>query len=164
VPAIIMVALLITSPGSADGHVRTTDTRISSLIETGLSRSATFRRLVTILNGSDVIVYVEPKQMRPALGGYLAHDIVAAGGIRYLHILVETQGSRRRLVSLLAHELQHAVEVAQAPEVRDPMSLERLFSRLAVPGCGNTSCYETQAAKDVEYTVNEEFAPRGCDR
>lgn len=157
--ATLVLALTLTVQDPSERHIRATDARIASLIETGLSESATFRRLVTILNDSDVIVHVEPKQMRNMLGGYLAHNIVAGGGYRYLRIAVETQGSRRRLVALLAHELQHAVEVAQAPAARDAVSLERTFSQLAVAyGCGSTTCYETQAAKDLEYIVSAEIA------
>ena len=157
----LMLALAITAQDSPDRHVRATESKILTLIDAGLSRSETFRHLVATLNDSDVIVYIEPKLTHQALGGYLAHSIVAQGNHRYLHIAVQTQGSERRLVSLLAHELQHAVEVAQAPEARDAESLERTFSRLAVMfGCGGTTCYETQAAKNVEHIVNEEFAAR----
>jgi hypothetical protein len=138
--------------------VRTTEHKILSFIDPGLSHSATFRRLVAMLNDSDVIVYIEPKRTRQALGGYLAHNIVAQGNRRYLHIAIETQGAPRRLVSLLAHKLQHAVEVAQTQDARDAQSLARLFAERAVKfGCGGTMCYETQAAKDVECLVSEEF-------
>ena len=99
-----------------------------TLIDAGISGSATFRRLIVTLNDSDVIVYIEPIRTRQPLRGYLAHNIVARGQYRYLRIAVEIAGSERRLVSLLAHELQHAVEVAHAPEVRDPESLERFSS------------------------------------
>jgi len=139
-------------------HVRATEPEILALIDEGLSRSPTFRRLVETLNASDVIVYVDPKQTRQALGGYLAHNIVARGGYRYLHIAVEMRGADRRLVSLLAHELQHAVEVAQEPDARDEDALERLFAKHALKfGCGGTSCSETQAAKEVEEAVRHEL-------
>jgi hypothetical protein len=154
-----ILALALTAQDSSSRHVRSTEPRIVTLIEDGIAGSATFRSLIETLNESDVIVYIKLNRTRLALGGYLAHTIVAQGHYRYLSIRVETAGSRRRLVSLLAHELQHAVEVAHAPEVRDAESLERLFSGLAVKfGCGGTSCFETQAAKDVEHSVNQEFA------
>jgi hypothetical protein len=153
--------LAITAQDSPERHVRASDSKILRLIEAGQSRSVTFRRLVATLNESDVIVYIEPKVTHQNLGGYLPHYIVASGGYRYLRLVVETGGSQRRLVSLLAHELQHAVEVAQAPDARDSESLQAIFSRLAVKfGCGSTTCFETQAARDVEHIVNEEFAGR----
>jgi hypothetical protein len=154
----MILAFAMSTQDSSDRHVRASEPKILALIDAGLSGSATFGRLVAKLNASDTIVYIDPKRTRQALGGYLAHNIVAQGEYRYLHVVVEISGSQRRLVSLLAHELQHAVEVAQTPDARDAESLERMFSRLAIKfGCGGTTCYETQAAKDVEYTVLEEL-------
>ncbi len=127
-------------------------------MDAGLARSATFRRLVETLGQSDVIVYVEPKLTRQALGGYLSHNIVTASGYRYLHVAIDVHGADGRLVPLLAHELQHAVEVSRDPDARDADGLERLFSRLAIMfGCAGSTCSETQAAKDVEATVRTEM-------
>jgi hypothetical protein len=154
----LVLAMTLAVQDSSTRHVRTTEKRILALIDEGLARSRTFSRLVTLLDQSDVIVYVEPKQTRRALGGFLVNSIVARGEWRYVRVAVEFQGAHNRLIALLAHELQHAVEIALAPEVRDAASLERMFSRLAIKfGCGNTSCYETQAAKDVEWTVLKEL-------
>ena len=155
----MMLALAITMQDSSARHVRTSEPRIARLIDAGIAGSATFRRLIATLNESDVIVYIEPKRTRQALGGYLAHNIVAQGQYRYLHISVEIGGAEHRLVSLLAHELQHAVEVALTPDARDAAGLERMANRLAIAfGCGGTTCFETQAAKDVEFIVRQEFA------
>ena len=158
--AVLMVlALALTTQESAPLHVRTADSKVLALIDAGISGSATFRGLIATLNESDVIVYIAPNLTRQTVGGYLAHSIVAGGRYRYLRIAIAIGGTEHRLVSLLAHELQHAVEVAQAPDARDSQSLERLFSRLAVAfGCGVTSCFETKAARDVEYIVREELA------
>ena len=146
---------------SSHRHVRASEPRILALIDAGLSRSATFRRLIAALDESDVIVYVEPKTTRQNLGGYLAHQVVARGSYRYLRIAVDIKGSEGRLVPLVAHELQHAVEVAQSPEALDADSLQRVFAQLAVKfGCGGTTCSETQAAKDVEHAVSNELKAR----
>jgi hypothetical protein len=155
----VILALTFSSQESSAPRVRSADPKILTLIDAGRSHSATFRSLIAMLNESDVIVYIEPKLTRQALSGYLAHRVFAQGRYRYLRIAIETAGSERRLVSLLAHELQHAVEVARAPEARDSESVERLFRRLAVNfGCGWTNCFETKAARDVERLVEKEFA------
>lgn len=154
----MLLALAVTAQDSSERHVRAAEPRILALIDAGTTRSATFRRLIAALDESDVIVYIEPKVTRQALGGYLAHNITTAGAYRYLHVAIETAGSEGRLIPLLAHELQHAIEVAQSPDARDSESLERVFGRLAVRfGCGGTSCSETQAAKDVERVVGDEL-------
>jgi hypothetical protein len=53
------------------------------------------------------------------VGAYVSHDVAASGRRRYLHIAIETLGTDRHIFARLGHELQHAAEVAQAPEVRD---------------------------------------------
>jgi hypothetical protein len=156
--AMMMLSAVLSAQDSSAHHVRTTDPRVVALFNAGMSDSATFRQLVDTLDHSDVILYIEPKLTHQALGGYLGHNIVVAGAYRYLRIAVDIRGANGRLVPLLAHELQHAVEVAQNPGARDERSLEQLFERLSIKfGCGGTTCSETQAAKDVEAAVGSEW-------
>ena len=62
------------------------------------------------------LCYIEPKQTREALGGYLAHNVTVGDAFRYLHVTIVTHGAENRLISVFAHELQPAVEVAQVPD------------------------------------------------
>jgi len=165
-----MLVLALWLPAAAQStpgqHVRSSEPRIQALIKTGHERSVTFRSLLDALNASDVIVYIEShvaresrQTVRENLDAYLLHQVASQGGYRYLRIALGARGSQRRLIAILAHELQHAIEVAQAPEVRDSEGIERMFSALALTfGCGGTTCYETQAAKDVERVVLKELA------
>jgi hypothetical protein len=154
---LLSVTLAGTIQDAPGGRVRATQPWILAFINAGLARSATFRNLVAKLDASDVVVYVEPKLTRPTLGGYLSHKIVVQGNHRYLRIAIDNRGSENRLVCLLAHELQHAVEVAETPEIRDADSFRRAFARFAVPsGCGE-GCYETQRALEVERVVSGEL-------
>jgi hypothetical protein len=139
------------------GHVRATEARTLAIVEDGVSRSATFRRLVETLDASDVIVYIVPKFHREALAGYLAHRLTVAGPLRYIKIALDMNGPRDRVVALMAHELQHAVEVAEAREVRDSQSMVRLFERSSLDGVCGGNCYETRAAMDVQETVMAEL-------
>ena len=156
--AMMVLSSVLMAQDPNASHVRTTEPLARSLIEQGLARSETFRRLVTTLDQSDVVVYIDPKITRQALGAYLSHSVVSAGGRRYLHIAVELRGGDIRLVSLLAHELQHAVEVSQDPDARDSEAVARLFARLAsTRGCGISNCEETEAALDVQAAVDAEL-------
>src|SRR5215468_2418465 len=156
--AMMVLSWVLTAQDPNTSHVRTTEPLVRSLIEQGLARSETFRWLVNTLNQSDVVVYVDPKITRQTLGGYLSHSIVSAGGRRYLHIAVDLRGGDIRLVSLLAHELQHAVEVSQDPDARDSKGVARLFARLAsTRRCGISNCEETEAALDVQAAVDAEL-------
>ena len=155
----VLALALATQESAPPRNVRTVDSKILALIDAGISGSATFRGLIATLNESDVIVYIAPKLSRHALGGYFAHHVVSRGQFRYVRIAVDIAGAEHRLVAVLAHELQHAVEVAQAPDARDAQSVERLFSRLAVAfGCGASNCFETKAAMDVQEMVSAELA------
>ena len=142
-------------------HVRDAAPEIHALIQAGMAGSATFRALVSELDASDVIVYVQPKLTRQVLGGYLSHTIFAAASHRYLRVAIEIAGPPRSRVPVLAHELQHAIEVSRVRGVRDAESLERLFAMLALPyGCAQTLCFETEAAKNVERLVRLEMSSR----
>jgi hypothetical protein len=160
VAVLVMLSALGGAESAPHPHVRATESRIVSLVEKGIARSAGFRRLVDHLDASDVIVYLDPKTTHGALGGYLVHQMTVAGGMRYLHVVVDTKGAEDRLIPLIAHELQHAVEVADAQDVRDSEGLVRMFERLAVKfGCesGAGECFETKAARDVEAAVLHEL-------
>jgi hypothetical protein len=157
--AMLALAATLTGQVGQDPHVRTTERKVASLIDLGLTGSATFRQLVDQLNASDVVVYVALKQARDDLGAYLSHDIVVAGGRRYLQIAIETLGTDRHIVARLGHELQHAVEVAQAPDVRDAAALKRLFSRLDIRSVCK-GCFETAAALKVQVAIEAELGSK----
>jgi hypothetical protein len=146
-------------------HVRSSEPWILALINAGLARSATFRQLVDTLNESDAIVYIETQATRESrqvhresLDAYLIHHVVDQGGHRYLRIGLGARGAEKRLISILAHELQHAVEIARAPEVRDDRKLQDFFSRASLSFNCAGMCYETQDAKDIQRRVSEELA------
>ena len=148
--ATIVLMTTLTAAGEAGPHVRSSVPRLAALLTRGVECSSTLRHLVATLDASDIIVHIEAKQRRPSLSGYLAHHIVAVAGIRYLRIYVEMHGAERQLIALIGHELQHAVEVAQAADARTSADLKRVFDRLGVSwGCHAAGCYETRAAGDV---------------
>ena len=156
--AMMVLSAVLAAQDPSEHHVRTTERMIRTLIEKGIAQSETFRRLVDILDRSDVIVYVEPKMTRPGVAGFLSHRVVDAGGRRYMQIEMEFRGDSVRILSLLAHELQHAVEVSQDPEARDLKAVDRLFARIAsTRGCGANDCVETEAAVHVQDAVEAEL-------
>jgi hypothetical protein len=68
-------------------------------------------------------------------------------------------GHSNRQISVMAHELQHALEVAEAPEVTDAASLVDLFRRIGYVKAesGRGIAYETKAARGVGDRVAEEL-------
>lgn len=110
-------------------HVRSEDRDLRALIRHGTSVSPTFHSLVERLARTDIIVYVEERQFtQPRLEGATSF-VVASGGVRYLRIGVAPSHDRRRLLAIIAHELQHAVEVGESPEVVDSESMAEAYVR-----------------------------------
>src|SRR5215210_3237506 len=101
------VDAVMTSPTR---HVRAVDAQMSRTIRDGMLRSRTFAELVTALNQSDVIVYIETCRGLPTrIAGRL---LLAAGprSQRYLRIQVDGQPRSNELIALVGHELRHALE------------------------------------------------------
>lgn len=110
-------------------HIRTTDPRLIRLLRDGVRASDTFRRLVDRLNRSDVVVYLDCGGGRATADGRLTF-ISAVGGYRYVHVRVARLPSADIQIALIGHELQHAVEIADAPGVVDSLSLAREYQRI----------------------------------
>ena len=147
-------------PWPLDSHVRSSEDRLLNALREGVARSATVRDLIGGLNGSDVIVYVASRgKMRTGFSAYLSHQIVTAGSHRYLKVFVSRELARDRLAGVIAHELQHAREVADAAGVRSSGDMRALFKRLDSGGCVLIrSCTETIAAVRLEAAVLTELA------
>jgi hypothetical protein len=138
-------------------HVRAVDAQMLNTIRDGLLRSATFAELVTALNRSDVIVYIESRRSLPAtLAGRM---LLAAGprSQRYLRIQVNGQPRSNELIALVAHELRHALEVANSPDVRNEQTLIALYERIGHNGSRHHQ-YDTLAAQDTGRQVRMELA------
>ena len=161
---LLAVGLGLSAPGwAADlttssqlSNVRTDEPAVQALIDWGMTRSVTFAALVETLNRSDVIVYVQQGTLPPGVAGVLLHRIVSRGGRRYVRIHVSLRGTRERLTGVIAHELQHAVELAQATDVLDHDDVTALFRRIGFPANCQRTCWETAAALDVEARVVDE--------
>jgi len=137
-------------------HLRAVDKRVSDAIADGLGRSATFVSLVTALNSSDVIVYIETSRTMPSsLAGRM---LIAAGPAnqRYLRVQISAAPRGVELISLIAHELQHALEVAASPDVRDEQSLITLYRAIGHGPRGQHK-YDTIAAQNAGRQVRTEL-------
>ena len=145
---------LLTSP---QRRVRAPDPRIQELIAEGFSRSSTFAGLVIALNRSDVIVYIEtvPSLRKDTMGRIAILPI--AGTSRYLRIQIRADLPRKEAIALIGHELYHALEIADAPDVRNDEGMVRLYERIGHAGPGEHS-YDTGAAQDTGRRVRRELA------
>jgi hypothetical protein len=137
----------------AEGHVRATDPRAGRVLQEGAAHAATFGALLDAIERSDVRVYVETGDFERPGALYFAG---ATGDSRFLRVRLRAPGQRvMDMVPWLAHELQHAVEIASAPDVRDERRVLGLYRSIGMTG--GSAC-ETLAAQRVWARVRDEMA------
>jgi hypothetical protein len=95
--------------------------------------------------------------------------VSAVGGYRYVHVRVARMASADVQIALIGHELRHAVEIADAPDVVDSSSLAREYQRIGfVSPSGTTGLsFDSDAAVQTGYRVLRELSGRpketGCN-
>jgi hypothetical protein len=152
----------VEAPTAKFEHVRSSEAAMVESLREGWTRSATFRRLIEQLNQSETIVYIERGIC--GFGHYracLPHWIAIRAGVRYIRILIDPTQRGERELALIAHELQHALEIAQAPGIRTADDITELFRRIGrSPHCplGTPDCYETSAALAAGVAVLREVS------
>jgi hypothetical protein len=167
---LVLVAFILVTPSSyaadtqaTEPHVRTSESIITGLIRMGIAESSSFRALVSRLDASDVVVYVKfERQLSAQLEGQLTF-VGGGGGRRYVVVSLAWGRPDLRAIATLGHELQHAVEVADHPEIIDSDTLADGYEvfgqetrRLAA-----VRSYETSAAIDAGHRIWKELCRRG---
>jgi hypothetical protein len=116
----------VSAPSRLSRRVRPVSDQANQLLREGAARSAAFAALLDILERSDLIIYITtggapgPNHLRLAC---------ATGTARFVRIAINAQDAETHLIAGLAHELQHAVEVANAPDVRDDATLVQYYEQ-----------------------------------
>jgi hypothetical protein len=137
-------------------HVRATDTRSAAAIEYGMAGSETFRALVDAIAHSDLIVYVSAKfEMTVPLDGEI-HFVTNVASHRYMRVLVRGELSPWDRAAMVAHELQHAREIADAPYVVDNATMDALYHHIGY--AVGVDRHETDAAREVANKVMQELS------
>lgn len=149
--AVVLFAAL----AAAAPHVRGESDRATALLRDGATRSATIRTFVAELEASDVFVLLDIDIHRGVLRGRTTLLNATAAG-RYLHVIVSFQVDPDRQVEMLAHELQHCLEIARAPQVRDATTLRTYMARIGLR-LGSDD-FETGAARAIEFVVGRELS------
>jgi hypothetical protein len=143
--------------------LRPQSTRLQHVIEWAIQESLTFRSLADMLAEQHVMVWMTPgacdQGRHPAC---LQHRIAITGVHRFLFVSVSDDLPPLRVAGLVAHELQHAAEVAEAG-ITTTDGFEALYRRIGEP-CESQhvlACRETTAALGVETRVLAELAASG---
>jgi hypothetical protein len=135
-------------------RVRAQSSEVRVLIESTLAHSPTARALAARLAATDAIVYVEVTAS-PQIRTARTKLVTAVARARFIRIGINMAMSERERAGLLAHELQHALEIAEHADVRTDDDVRRLYRRIGHAAGGDS--FETDAARAVEWTVRSEL-------
>lgn len=160
----VLIAVIGVSDGSSllFTRVRSTEQFMIVLVREGYDRSPSFRELVDALQQSNLIVVVQPGV---CAGGRIRSCVVSVAGSlreRQIRIKVDPHTSHDWLIATIAHELQHAVEIAEHIEVTDGPGALKLYRQIALGRCrdGLSEECETARALATEKRTLEELAGR----
>jgi hypothetical protein len=117
-------------------------------------------------------MYVSQKRLNRGLEGALRYLATGSAGHRYLLIEIDdafdlgsSRTGRPAAIAPLAHELQHALEVATADDVRDLESFNTLFPQRRRPNPGGPGRYPRRPGRRFPGLLRADgpdaLAPRG---
>lgn len=138
VPLSVLSCLLVATVASATPlpspsptmRVRPQGARADRLVQLAHERSPTVRALLERLEAGDVIVYVDIRTDLDAQVDGCLTWMAATASRRIVRASIRPRLRDRDAVALIAHELRHAVEVLDHPEVRSATSLRDLYTRI----------------------------------
>jgi hypothetical protein len=107
-------------------HVHVGDHGLKALMSRGMADSETFRSIVAQLDAAPIQVFAACDSFMPdGLSGRL-NFVSSVRGVRYVRVAIRCWLSPRRQLAFLAHELQHALEIANNPDIDEADSMEHL--------------------------------------
>jgi len=159
--AVLMTAALALAgpPAAAAPHVRPESVEARTLLHELLDRSPTARQLVEELERSDLIVYIRHRVFTDTTLNGRIGLLRSNEPTRFLvlELAAARPGVDQRVA--LAHELQHAAEIARLRRAVSPAGLAQHYAMIGeeTSRCGETRTFETQAARDMSITIRREL-------
>jgi hypothetical protein len=140
-------------------RVRSSDPSIVGLIDRASKRSPTLTRLISTVEASDGIVYVEPGRCPQRVPACLMYWMITSGSTRFMRVVVDRRrlDSDRRMAEAIGHELQHVIEVLSEPSITDGTKMLFFYGRHAPTA---RDYFETMAAVDAGVAVRAELRRR----
>jgi len=115
--------------GAGSPAIRSNFISVDQLVQNGNTHSPTFAAETQELAASDLVVFLEPVMHMPAeLSAYLVF-VSATSACRFVRIRYDLHLSDPRAIAMIGHELRHALEIANHPEVVDNLSLSAMYKR-----------------------------------
>lgn len=141
-------------PGFYGPHVRALDPAGAALMADAQQKSATVRNLVKQLDASDIVAYV---RVAPAAKFEVSFTYVGTSkAARFVMASISSELPADRRIELLAHELQHAVDVAGISWVTNSAQFQKYMNLHGWRDATTAVGYETASACRAERQVRRE--------
>ena len=162
--ALLLLILLPATHAQAQAdampRVRTDSRYLRVVIASGIERSPTFRQIVDRIEQSDVIVEVQCGHFTGTQAGRTVL-LSAQPSVRYLLTEITCPTTSVPALHMIAHELRHVLEIADAPWIVDGPTLAQHYRDIGFSTCGMTSDtygrFETADALDAGDRVHHEL-------
>lgn len=181
---IVAIALAVVNTSAqaaqADGHansesnsntlqlirLKPADPELRRLIAEGHRRSGTFRSLVDGVHQTNLIVALQFGLCGKGRFRSCVAHVEGDERQRHLRVRIQTRTTEDRMIATIAHELQHALEIAADPHVTNAEAAINLYRRIAKGKCreGLSDACETEAALAIEERVLDELESEARER
>lgn len=139
-------------------RVRVLTPCVKTLVEDATAVSSTVRALVVRIEQSNLIVYVRCVAINHASFVGRLVFLSAVAGQRYVVIELRNPEQWEAQVATMAHELQHAVEIADAPWVESQAGMAHYYRQAGITVSTKPLTFDTDAARQVGLRVQRELA------
>ncbi len=148
------------SPWSAWSRTRPLSAGAIALLKDAVLRSAIVEDLLEQIERTDLVVYLSDA-IPGVFTGPKSSMVFLAGDTTSRYLLVRLDAMRlpqHERIAVLGHELQHALEVAAAPEVRDASSMAGLYRRIGWET--SKGRFESRGAQTIGRQISKQLRPR----
>jgi hypothetical protein len=140
-----------------DPHVRSLELELLDDLQQGAQASPTLKSLLDRLEASDVVVYLMFDHALPVHTAGRVSLMATVPGRRYLRISIDRRSIGCQRLAILGHELQHAVEIADAAEATDQESVASLYKRIGFRSDnGLKSSFDSRLAIETGQRIRKE--------
>jgi hypothetical protein len=153
---------LLSAGGRELARLRSGNPVIVRLIAKADQQSMTFHGLLEGIARTDGIVYIETGLCGHGVRACVPHSIALSGPFRLLRILIDRHDIKSGdadLAGIIAHELQHALEILANPKITTGAAMFMYYNRKMPTG----GAFETMAAIRIGDRVTGEMAVAGRD-
>jgi hypothetical protein len=127
-----------------------------------MEQSPTLRALVRKIEATPILVFAECQLRLPSGVSGRLNFVTSVNDMCYVRVAVDCTMTPRWQTAVLAHEIQHALEVGRRPDVMDVKAMESLYEDIGFPTIrgGPDRHFKTAAATAVQHAEYEEMGRR----